>query len=256
MADAAPAAAHLDSYRGTWRNKAVLRAVYGDYYRRMVKQLNPGPTLELGAGSGQLREHIPDAVLTDIQTAPWLDAAADAQALPFSTGCFENIVMLDVLHHIENPPQFFAEAARVLKPGGRIVMLEPAITPLSGLFYRYLHPEPVDMGQDPFVRPAANPERSPYDANQAIPTLLFRRHRAKFEHHFPDFRLRTVRYLSLFAYPLSGGYRRWSLVPAVLVRPLLFAEDGLLTLLGPAMAFRLFVVLERRTGDAGRGISA
>jgi len=55
-----------------------------------------------------------------------------------------------------------------------------------------------------------------------------------------------VRNLSLFAYPLSGGYRRWSLVPAFLVRPLLLVEDGLLTLLGPAMAFRLFVLLERR----------
>ena len=246
MPGAAPAAAHLDSYRATWRNKAVLRAVYGDYYRRMVKQLNPGPTLELGAGSGQLREHLQDVVLTDIQTAPWLDAAADAQALPFRTACFENIVMLDVLHHVESAPKFFAEAARVLKPGGRIVMLEPAITPLSALFYRYLHPEPVDMEQDPFASPAADPERSPYDANQAIPTLLFRRRRARFEHHFPSFRLLLVRNLSLFVYPLSGGYRRWSLVPAFLVRPLLFAEDGPLVLLGPLMAFRLLVVLERR----------
>ena len=246
MAGAAPAAAHLDGYRGTWQNKAVLRIVYGDYCRRMAKHLNPGPTLELGAGSGQLRDHLKDIVLTDIQPAPWLDAAADAQALPFSTGCFENVVMLDVLHHIENPPQFFVEVARVLKPGGRMVMLEPAITPLSGLFYRYLHPEPVEMRQNPFVSRMADPKRGPYDANQAIPTLLFRRHRAKFEHHFPYFRLRSVRYLSLFAYPLSGGYRRWSLVPTVLVRPLLFAEDGLLPLLGPAMAFRLFILLERR----------
>ena len=125
-------------------------------------------------------------------------------------------------------------------------MLEPAITPLSGVFYRYLHPEPVDMGQDPFASPAANPRRNPYDANQAIPTLLFRRHRVQFEQQFPEFRLRMARYLSLFAYPLSGGYRRWSLVPALLVRPLLIVEDVLLTLLGPVMAFRLFVLLERR----------
>ena len=246
MSGTPPAAAHLDSYRGIWQRKPVLRAVYGDYYRRMAMQLKPGPTLELGAGSGQLREHLQDVVLTDIQTAPWLDAAADAQALPFRTASFANIVMLDVLHHVENPPRFFAEAARVLKPGGRIVMLEPAITPLSGWFYRYLHPEPVDMAQDPFASPAADPERSPYDANQAIPTLFFRRHRDKFEHHFPDFRLSRVRYLSLFAYPLSGGYRRWSLLPAFLVRPLLIVEDGLLGLLGPAMAFRLLVLLERR----------
>ena len=82
MAGAA-AATPLDSYRETWRRKAVLRALYADYYRRMANLLKPGPTLELGAGSGQLREHVRDAVLTDIQSAPWLDGTADAQALPF-----------------------------------------------------------------------------------------------------------------------------------------------------------------------------
>ncbi len=246
MTGAAPAAAHLDAYRGTWRSKAVLRTIYGDYYRRMVRGLNAGPTLELGAGGGHLREHLGDVVLTDIQPAPWLDAAADAQSLPFRAASFENILMLDVLHHIEDPPRFFTEAARVLKPGGRMAVLEPAITPLSGLFYRYMHPEPVDMRQDPFISPKADSNRSPYDANQALPTLFFRRHRARFERHFPDFRLRTVRHLSLFAYPLSGGYRRWSLVPAFLVRPILRGEDALLGLLGQAMAFRLLVLLERR----------
>ena len=67
-------------------------------------------------------------MLTDIQPAAWLDAAADAQALPFRDDCFDNIVLLDVLHHVENPTLFFAEAARVLKPGsGFLYVAEPAI---------------------------------------------------------------------------------------------------------------------------------
>jgi hypothetical protein len=106
------------------------------------------------------------------------------------------------------------------------------------------------MRQDVFARQAADPERDPYDANQAIPTLLFRRHRGEFERHFADFRLRVTRHLSLFAYPLSGGYRPWSLIPAFLVRPLLFVEDFLLGLLGPLMAFRLLIMLERRAAAA------
>src|SRR3546814_18467176 len=96
--------------------------------------------------------------------------------------------MLDVLHHIERPGVFFAEAARVLRPGGRLVMIEPGITPVSWLFYKLLHPEPVDMSADPLAEVAPDPARDPFaDANQALPTLLFARsrYRLRFAMTFP-----------------------------------------------------------------------
>src|SRR3546814_1516749 len=157
--------------------------------------------------------------------------------------------MLDVLHHIERPGVFFAEAARVLRPGGRLVMIEPGITPVSWLFYKLLHPEPVDMSADPLAEVAPDPARDPFaDANQAIPTLLFARarYRRRFAMTFPGLRFAARAWLSLFAYPLSGGYRSWSLVPEAVVGPLLKLENWLLPLLGPIMAFRLAIILERR----------
>jgi SAM-dependent methyltransferase len=57
-------------------------------------------------------------------------------ACPFAAASFDNIATFDVLHHLERPRLFFQEAERVLRLGGRIVMVEPAITPLNGLFYR------------------------------------------------------------------------------------------------------------------------
>ena len=35
------------------------------------------------------------------------------------------------MHHIERPRRFFAEVRRLLGPGGRLVAVEPAITPVS-----------------------------------------------------------------------------------------------------------------------------
>ena len=40
----------LDAHRRKWEEKAVLRVVYTDIYRRMVASLVPGPTLEIGGG--------------------------------------------------------------------------------------------------------------------------------------------------------------------------------------------------------------
>jgi len=246
MKHAEKAVAQLDSHAHIWETKPVLRTVYLDYYQRIVNLLTPGRVLEIGAGTGHLRSKIPGAILTDIQAAPWLDVTADAQSLPFQSETFDNIAMLDVLHHIENPNFFFSEARRILKPGGRMIMIEPAITLVSKLFYHYLHPEPVNMQQDPLANVKADPNRKPYDANQAIPTLLFRRNKRKFANKYPDLKVHLVENLSLFAYPLSGGYREWSLIPQFLVCPILQLENYLMPLLGNTMAFRILIMIERR----------
>ncbi len=230
-----------------WRKKPALRDIYIDLYQRMAAQLVPGPTLEIGGGSGIFKEFAPDTLSTDILPAPWLDLVADAQGLPFAANSFANIVMFDVLHHIEFPRKFLSEAERVLTPGGRIIMVEPGISPLSWPFYHFMHPEPVRMGDDPLVDGATDPNRDAFDANQAIPTLLFGRDAARLAQAFPGFKIASKQWLSLFAYPLSGGFKPWSLIPHALVKPVLKLENVLAPVVGPLMGFRLLVALEKRS---------
>jgi SAM-dependent methyltransferase len=232
-------------YRVVWGGKPALRAIYRAYYQEILDRCRPGRTLEIGGGSGNLKNFMPSVVSTDVLPAPWLDTVADAQRLPFASASFDNVVLFDVLHHIERPRLFLNEATRVLRPAGRIVMVEPAITPVSGVFYRHFHPEPVVMSADPFLDGPLDPARDPYDANQAVPTLLFYRQRERFETEFPALRLIEVRRSALFTYPLSGGFRPWSLLPERCVAPLLRIEQWLQPVLGPLMAFRMIVAIER-----------
>lgn len=236
----------LGEHRDSWLKKPSLRAVYHDLYQRMAGATRSGKTLEIGGGTGNFKSFVPEVISTDIQAASWLDVVCDAQEMPFADGSFDNIVMFDVLHHLERPRFFLSEAARVLRSGGRVVLVEPAITPVSRLFYTYFHPELVDMNADPLADGERDPNRDPYDSNQAIPTLLFQRHSERFAAECPDFEVKTCQHLSLFAYPLTGGFRPWTLVSGRFVRVLLKVEDMLLPVLGPLMAFRLFVVLERK----------
>lgn len=235
----------LQEHRGTWQHKPVLRAIYTDFYQRITTACRPGLSLEIGGGSGNLKDFSSQVVSTDIVPTPWLDAAADAQALPFATASFANIVMVDVLHHIEQPRRFLAEAERVLQPGGRIILMEPAITPISWVFYRFFHPEPVVLKADPLADGPLDPDREPFDANQAIPTLLFGRHKQRLKQTFPNLELVRLERLSLLAYPLSGGFRPWCLIPTASIGPLLNIERMLAPVIGPLMAFRLFAVIEK-----------
>jgi ubiquinone/menaquinone biosynthesis C-methylase UbiE len=49
---------------------------------------------------------------------------ADAEALPYSEGEFDVVTARLAPHHFPHPAAFVAEAARVLKPGGRLVMFD------------------------------------------------------------------------------------------------------------------------------------
>lgn len=247
MGDLGVETARLNAHRAVWERKPILRAIYADYYERLVARARPGRTLEVGGGSGNLKSFLPGLVSLDVIETEWSDVRADAHALPFRDASFSNVMLVDVLHHLRSPGAFLGEAARVLEPGGRLLMIEPAITPMSYPALKWLHPEPVRMSVDPFVDPHAGRHTGrAFDANQAIPTLIFGRFRGALERRVPEFQLDEVHWLSLIAYPLSGGFRPWSLVPERLVARTLRAERPLESALGRVMGFRLLVALTRR----------
>ena len=235
----------LYAYLNIWERKPILRMIYDDFYDRIIEQCVSGITVEIGGGIGNLKRRLPNVIATDIQFADWLDCVADAQYLPFADSTVGNIVMVDVLHHVEFPVHFFREAARVLRVGGRIVMVEPAITWGSTLFYRFLHQEPVCMSVDPLAEGVHDPQRDPYDLNQAIPTLLATRDRRRFEGIFPNLRIARVVWFSFVTYPLSGGFKSWSLIPRRLAAHALRLERSIEGAVGRFGAFRMMLIVEK-----------
>jgi SAM-dependent methyltransferase len=234
-------------HRGAWEKKNAIRLLYRDFHRQLLDSCPEGRVLDIGSGTAHIKDSRPDIVSTDILPFPGIDVVADAHRLPFPNKCFSGVVMLDVLHHLERPIEFLNEASRVLKPGGSLAMIEPAMTALARRFYDYFHDEPVDMAADPFAPVAINPDRDPFDANQAVPTLLFATPAAcrRVEEAIPTLRVRSVKWLSLFAYPMSGGFQSWSLISAALVPAMLALEEKVPEAVRRQIAFRMMVVIER-----------
>ena len=234
----------LNRYRAVWEKKPILRTLYNDIFERIAAHCTAGTTLEIGGGIGNLKDQITDLVSSDIQYAPWLDLVADAQKLPFAEGAISNIVMLDVLHHVEYPALLFREASRVLRNGGRIVMVEPGISFGSRPFY-LLHHEPVRMDVDPLIEGSPDLHRDPYDSNQAIPTLLVTKYRDAFHRQFPTLKIRETHWFSFLAYPASGGFKRWSLMTEPMARIVLKLEKYFERALGRYFGFRMLIVIEK-----------
>lgn len=61
--------------------------------------------------------------------------------LPFADGAFDQVIVRDVIHHLDEPERGIAEIARVLAPGGRVDVLEPCRNNPLILLHGLLKPE-------------------------------------------------------------------------------------------------------------------
>ncbi|MFD0590190.1 class I SAM-dependent methyltransferase [Paenibacillus sp. GCM10027627] len=117
----------------------------GDDLALMLEWLEPQQSwraLDIATGGGhatkQLAPHVSAVFATDL-TVDMLSAAqkhlasitdnvmfvvADAEGLPFLPNSFEVVTCRIAAHHFPNPGQFVKEAARVLKPGGKLLLID------------------------------------------------------------------------------------------------------------------------------------
>ena len=57
---------------------------------------------------------------------------ADAPSLPFKNDCFDTIILLDVIEHIDDDKALVSETHRLLKNGGHVFIMVPAFNVLWG----------------------------------------------------------------------------------------------------------------------------
>jgi ubiquinone/menaquinone biosynthesis C-methylase UbiE len=117
------------------------RRVFGTEHRDWACSRATGDTLEVAVGTGLNLPHYPDGVrLTAIDLSPeMLELArrraarlereivlqeADAHHLPFEDTSFDSVVATYSLCNIPDPDRAVAEMKRVLRPGGRLVLVD------------------------------------------------------------------------------------------------------------------------------------
>lgn len=235
----------LLKHRETWNSKPLLRFIYRTWYRDITAHLTDGMSVELCGGTGNLKEYESSVISTDLTLAPWLDAVVNAEALPFPEASLSNIVLIDGLHHIAKVCTFFEEACRALRTGGRIIILEPYLSPLSFPVYHFIHEEPVDFSRNPLDNESAKKGTLPFDANQAVATILFEKDYHRFHRRFTLLEKTVHRHLLAWNYVLSGGFSHNQLIPTAVAK-VLGSVKKIVPLPRRLLAFRLFVVLEKK----------
>lgn len=195
------------------QQKKFLSNLYVDFYRELqsdLEETNGKTIVELGSGSGFIKQIIPGAITSDVLQLPSVDRVFSAMQMPFDEASVDAVVMVDVLHHIPNVRAFFSEAVRCLRQGGRIAMIEPANTLWSRFIYKNFHHEAFDP-RTGWQFESKGPLST---ANGALPWIIFHRDRDEFEKNYPQLTVIKTRIHTPFRYLLSGGFTLRQLAPS------------------------------------------
>lgn len=117
-------------------NLSLMRAL-GTVFRRHAR----GRLLDAGAGRQAYRPLLEPLAESyealDVVGATCVpDHAGDVQSMPLPGASFDTVVCTQVLQHVPEPLQALNEIARVLRPGGKVVLSVPHLV--------WLHNEPHD----------------------------------------------------------------------------------------------------------------
>lgn len=146
-----PSKVLYDERSGTFRTNPA--GIYGGSYHMVTVQLASyipiirdhlfGDLLDCGCGLVPYYEVYKSNVST-VTCVDWdqknvfLDSVCDLNnPLPFDDRKFDSILLADVIAHIRNPESLIREMARVLKPGGKLVIFSP--------FFYWINEAPYDF---------------------------------------------------------------------------------------------------------------
>lgn len=199
----------IQANRLAWERKPQFRAVYRGFHQLIASRVDrsvPGLVVELGSGMGTIKEVIADCVTTDLFKNPWLDRQENAYQLSFADGSVSNLILFDVWHHLRFPGAALAEFRRVLAPGGRLIVFDPAMSWTGRLVYGLFHHEPLGMSEKitweaPNGFSAADAD---YFAAQGAATRVFWRREA--EGRLAGWDVCEVRPIPTFEYFATGGF--------------------------------------------------
>ena len=194
------------------QQKPFLRKIYEDWYTWVASSIphGKGKVLELGSGAGFLEKFVPGPITTEVFYCPLVSMIMDGCFMPFPDGLFKAIVLVNVFHHIPMAELFLKEAVRCLRPGGKILLVEPWVTTWSFFVYAYLHHEPFDVRTQSWSFSTTGPLSG---SNHALPWIVFERDRRIFEFTFQQLAIDKITVEKPFVYLFSGGVSLRSLMP-------------------------------------------
>jgi SAM-dependent methyltransferase len=130
---------HEEAYAGT----STRARLYNSLKQLITSEYSPHDTLnsflasmpqdsvivEFGSGARRIR---PDVLNIDLFPMPNVDLVADIERTPVLSNSVDCVILDSVIEHVPNPAAVVDEVLRVLRPGGKLLCINPFLFPYHG----------------------------------------------------------------------------------------------------------------------------
>jgi len=212
-----------------------------------------GSGVEFGAGAGLSSYFLKgyNILISDFCNSDWLSGKnIDAMNSGLPSGNFDYVLVSNVIHHLDKPRLFFDEALRILKPGGKIIIIEPYSSLLMRIFLRIKKHEQVINSVYPLDEEYSFKKyaKSEKDGNNAVGKMLFKKP-DKFLKKYPGFEIIKKSCSEFSVFLNSGGqYSKSPYIPLpfFILKLSDLADKLVISVLPGIFALGIYVVIRKK----------
>lgn len=230
-------------------NNSGLRSYFSFLYEIVNQELETFDSiLEVGAGAAISNIFVSrNIVRTDILPFNEFNVLGNCamERLPFKDSSFDAVLAFDSIHHSEQPSKAIIELLRVIRKGGKIILVEPFVSPLSYLPYKIFHHEDTswdfkEQGSIELSLRNLNPETGDQGVSRFIINQLSNWRTT----NFSKLTVSTT-YLSPLSFFATGGVSRPLNTPKIIVNSLIQVEKLIPNFIMRFLASRVILTITK-----------
>jgi SAM-dependent methyltransferase len=226
-----------------------LRSYFSFLYEIVNQELETFDSiLEVGAGAAISEIFLKQPIVrTDILPFNEFNVLGDCamERLPFKDSSFDAVLAFDSIHHSDQPSKAILELLRVIRKGGKIIIVEPFVSPLSYLPYKIFHYEETswnfkEQGSIELSLRNLNPETGDQGVSRFVINQLSNRRST----NFPKL-IVSITYLSPFSFFATGGVSKPLKTPKIFVNFLIQVEKLIPNFIMKFLASRVILTITK-----------
>lgn len=230
-------------------NNPGLRSYFSFLYKIVNQELEKFDSiLEVGAGAAISEIFLEQRIVrTDILPFNDFDVMGHCsmENLPFKESQFDAVLAFDSIHHSEKPSKSILELLRVTREGGKIILVEPFVSPLSYLPYKMFHHEDTswDFREKGSIALSSR-NLNPAMGDQGVSRFIINQLSNWRSTNFPKLTV-SITYLSPFSFFATGGVSSPLKTPKIFVNFLIQVETLIPNFIMKFLASRVILTITK-----------